>query len=274
MTNIFEESLFSCCQQPTQSEEQTIKKEVIWNEDLLENVGGYYYDGKKQGIWKEKQGCVILLGEYYNDLRTRRWIYIFNHLKIGGGLYNSVGKKKGKWIEVFEGFKNTAQVTYNGDYNVNGMKIGKWDIMYRFGNGEYQSMGGGSYDEEGNQKKIGKWVELDEGFNYHKQITYNGEYNMNGMKVGRWDTIFCNSYEYFLRIMQTLFIYKKIQIYSGGGSYNQEGNQKKIGRWEELDEQSNEQLLITYKGQYNVNGCKEGQWEKINRFQKNMIRHY
>ncbi|CAD8130341.1 unnamed protein product [Paramecium sonneborni] len=51
----------------------------------------------------------------------------------------------------------------------------------------YINSGGGSYDQEGNQKKIGKWVELDEGFDSNKQTTYNREYNIYGYKIGRWD---------------------------------------------------------------------------------------
>ncbi|CAD8129055.1 unnamed protein product [Paramecium sonneborni] len=61
---------------------------------------------------------------------------------------------------------------------------------------QYQkNCGGGSYDQEGNQKKIGKWVELDEGFNIQKKVTYVGEYDMNGMKVGRWDIVFKDELE-------------------------------------------------------------------------------
>ncbi|CAD8129360.1 unnamed protein product [Paramecium sonneborni] len=73
------------------------------------------------------------------------------------------------------------------------VKVGRWDIMYSHLNKkEYKQIGGGSYNQEGNQKKIGKWIELDEGFyyNYYNQITYNGEYNMNGKKVGKWDILY------------------------------------------------------------------------------------
>ncbi|CAD8129435.1 unnamed protein product [Paramecium sonneborni] len=49
----------------------------------------------------------------------------------------------------------------------------------------YVNSGGGSYDQEISQRKIGVWVELFEGFQYYAQITYNWEYNMKGMKIGR-----------------------------------------------------------------------------------------
>ncbi|CAD8130238.1 unnamed protein product [Paramecium sonneborni] len=58
-----------------------------------------------------------------------------------------------------------------------------WDIMYcKYGEKEYKNIGGGSYDQDGTQKKIGNWAELDEVFNDDKQLTYYGEYNRNGMK--------------------------------------------------------------------------------------------
>ncbi|CAD8096152.1 unnamed protein product [Paramecium sonneborni] len=66
------------------------------------------------------------------------------------------------------------------------MKIGRWDIMFcdRFKN--FQKIGGGQYDSNGNQKKIGKWIELDKHFNNNHQATHNGEYNLKGQKVGIW----------------------------------------------------------------------------------------
>ncbi|CAD8129089.1 unnamed protein product [Paramecium sonneborni] len=44
--------------------------------------------------------------------------------------------------------------------------------------------GGGSYDKEENQIKIGNWVEFDEEFHDKKQVISHGEYNKNGLKVG------------------------------------------------------------------------------------------
>ncbi|CAD8129434.1 unnamed protein product [Paramecium sonneborni] len=44
--------------------------------------------------------------------------------------------------------------------------------------------GGGVYDEEGGERKFGKWIELDDKFKFDKQITYNVEYNTNGMNIG------------------------------------------------------------------------------------------
>lgn len=49
--------------------------------------------------------------------------------------------------------------------------------------------GGGSFDEQGYGIKIGKWVELIDGFGLNGQVTYIGEY-INGKKVGRWNITF------------------------------------------------------------------------------------
>ncbi|CAD8130240.1 unnamed protein product [Paramecium sonneborni] len=165
-----------------------------------------------------------------------------------GGSYDQDGnqKKIGNWVELDQQFDK--QLTYIGEYNLQGMKIGRWDSMYD----TYKQIGGGSYDKDGNQKKIGMWVELDEKFKSN-QFTYSGEYNMQCMKIGRWDSLFEN------KKLQILFKYKK---YSGGGSYDKDGNQKKIGMWVELDEKfkSNQ---FTYSGEYNMQGMKIGRWDSF-----------
>ncbi|CAD8129323.1 unnamed protein product [Paramecium sonneborni] len=208
------------------------------------------------------------------------------NIKIGGGYYNHDNCKQGKWIELDEGFYFKKQVTYNGEYNMKGMKIGKWNSMYceshgqeykQIGGGSYdqdgnqkkmnqmkgfisinksltmvniickrwkqQYCGGGSYDQDGNQKKIGKWVELDKKFSKVKQVTYNGEYNKQGMKIGMWDSMYCCS-----------FLNTNKQI--GGGLYDQDGNQKKIGKWVELDERFDQWNQVTHNCEYNMQGIK------------------
>ncbi|CAD8107873.1 unnamed protein product [Paramecium sonneborni] len=196
-------------------------------------------------------------------MKVGRWDIMYckmrenQYKQIGGGSYDQEGnqKKIGRWTELDEGFDSQKQLTYKGEYNVNGMKVGRWEIISNQ-YGEYKQIGGGSYDSEGNQKKIGRWTELDEGFDSQKQLTYKGEYNMNGMKVGKWEIISNQYGEY--KQMQILVIFK---IYSGGGSYDSEGNQKKIGRWTELDEKFMSMKQITYNGEYNMNGMKVGQWD-------------
>ncbi|CAD8128968.1 unnamed protein product [Paramecium sonneborni] len=126
--------------------------------------------------------------------------------QIGGGFYDEEGneKKIGKWVELDDKNYDQKQFTYNGEYNVNGRKVGRWDTMYcKYNEKELKQIGGGFYDEEGNEKKIGKWVELDKNYD-QKQFTYNGEYNVNGRKVGRWDTMYCKYNEKELKQMQIL----------------------------------------------------------------------
>ncbi|CAD8128908.1 unnamed protein product [Paramecium sonneborni] len=191
---------------------------AFWNQQLLKNFGGYYTQGKKSGLWKDlfpnysKQLQIFEIGEYYNGLRIGGWKYFLENQKIGGGFYNKNGQKQGKWIDLDEGFQDSKKVIFCGEYDLKSMKVGQWDIMYsnayENGNGKYKQMqkfeniriiciyilkmysGGGSYDQAGNQKKIGKWVELDEKFRDKNQVIYNGEYNMNGIKVGRWDIMY------------------------------------------------------------------------------------
>ncbi|CAD8101910.1 unnamed protein product [Paramecium sonneborni] len=259
---------------------------AFWNGKNLINVGGYYKEGQKHGLWKDlflnysSQAKIFETGEYYYDLRIGKWNYMDNDMMIGGGFYNQFGQKQGKWIELGEGFYANGIVNQFGEYNMNGMKVGRWDIMYCgwyrgkkdkymqilfvYKNIQYMYSGGGSYDQEG--RKIGKWVELFEGFNDIAQVTYNGEYNMNGMKVGRWDIMYCESDWEGYEQMQIQVIQKNIKyMYSGGGSYDQEGNQQKIGKWVELDKEfyfnGEDSKQVTYNGEYNMNGMKVGRWD-------------
>ncbi|CAD8096611.1 unnamed protein product [Paramecium sonneborni] len=198
-----------------------------------------------------------------NGMKVGRWDVLHERNQIGGGSYDLEGnqKKIGDWVELDDGFfcgkYNPIKVTYNGQYNINGMKVGRWEILYRKQDEKdyiqmqiYQRKvySGGSYDNDGNQKKIGKWIELVEGFNDEKQIIYNGQYNINGVKIERWDILFCQyNWQGYIQI--------------GGGSYDNNGDQKKIGKWVELGEGFYLNNLVTYNGEYNMNGMKVGRWE-------------
>ncbi|CAD8129949.1 unnamed protein product [Paramecium sonneborni] len=240
---------------------------AFWDKNILKNVGGYFNNGQKEGQWKDlflnycDQAKVVETGLYFKSLRIGIWNYIFKDMKISGGLYNVDGQKQGKWIVLDERFFNYKQVTYNGEYNCYGMKIGRWDIMYKYVDKygierEYKQIGGGTYGQKGNQIKIGKWIELDEEFTFDKQVAYIGEYNNNGKKVGRWDIMF---YKYGVPQDQQI----------GGGLYDLEGNQKKIGKWIELDEGYSLDFVdskeVTYIGEYDMNGRKIGRWDILYR---------
>ncbi|CAD8128969.1 unnamed protein product [Paramecium sonneborni] len=200
--------------------------------------------------------------------------YVFQLVRIqingkkinsGGGSYDEVGNqwKIGKWVELDEGFSSKKEVTYSGKYNINGMKVDRWKICGVGG----QKFGRVSYDQEGNQKQIGMCMELDEGFSSNQSVTHRGEYNINGMKVGRWDIL-------YLHWNKKVFITKGGIINSGGGSYDQQGNQKKIGKWVELFEGFLKTNQATYQGEYNVNGIKLGRWDKIDLRYQNIISGY
>ncbi|CAD8119991.1 unnamed protein product [Paramecium sonneborni] len=188
-----------------------------WNGNTLLNVGGYYQEGLRQGQWYElmknfgSKAQVFEIGEYYNDLRTYKWIYIYNTKRISSGFYNNQGLKVGKWDELNDKFWGEAQIIYSGEYNMKGKKIGKWDILYcKKGEHQYKFIGGGSYDYFKHQK-VGKWVELCEKFEYLNQVTYIGEYDQKGLKRGRWDTWFqeiIGKKDY--KLMQILFPYRII----------------------------------------------------------------
>ncbi|CAD8129942.1 unnamed protein product [Paramecium sonneborni] len=50
--------------------------------------------------------------------------------------------KIGKWIELDEEFYFDKQDTHDGQYNKNGKKVGRWDIMYcKPYEQEYKQMG-------------------------------------------------------------------------------------------------------------------------------------
>ncbi|CAD8067350.1 unnamed protein product [Paramecium sonneborni] len=220
----------------------------------VKDIGGQYNnEGKKQGKWKEifqnywSQTIGYEVGEYFNDQRIGIWKYIFQEKEMGGGEYNQIGQKLGKWIELSTNTSYFSLVTYDGEYGMNGQKKGKWKIKY-----DGQKIGGGTYEEqEGVQKKNGKWIELIEGFTDNYQVIYNGEY-IKGDKKGKWE---------ILSKRKGIFS-KYSQI--GGGWYNDlEGSQNKIGNWIEIREELNDSRKITYNGEYSMKGQKKGRWDII-----------
>ncbi|CAD8128850.1 unnamed protein product [Paramecium sonneborni] len=236
-------------------EEFNVRKQVTYN-------GEYNMNGMKVGQW-----CILFKSEdEYEQMQIfhKNKQYHFS----GGGSYDQEGsqKKIGLWIDLDEGFNFRKQVTYNGEYNMNGMKVGQWCILFK-SEDEYEQIGGGSYDQEGGQIKIGQWIDLDVGFFVSqlssKQIIYKGEYNMNGIKIGRWNIMYCRTGEQEYQQMQILKKYEESNNYlfvdfSGGGSYDQEGSQKKVGKWVELDEDFSCSQQVTYNGEYNMKGIKIG----------------
>ncbi|CAD8116807.1 unnamed protein product [Paramecium primaurelia] len=220
--------------------------------------GGGSYDERgdciKIGKWVELSAkfCslskVTFKGEYENGKKIGRWDTALSGIEIGGGSYDKEGQqiKIGKWIELNDELCSEFYVTYNGEYK-NDQKVGKWNINIQHIKDKWnECIGDGLYDQKGDGIKIGKWIELCDGFNQQKQITYKGNYQ-NGVKVGKW-VIFFN---------QKLRNNEKKKI--GGGFYDEKVNGMKIGKWVELCNGFNQQKQITFKGNYQ-NGVKVGKW--------------
>ncbi|CAD8175732.1 unnamed protein product [Paramecium pentaurelia] len=174
-------------------------------------------------------------------------IAIENFNYPGGGLYDESGNecKIGRWIEINEEFDNISQVTYHSDYKF-GKKLGRWDIWYQKNYHDLKNgkIGGESYDEVGNEWKIGKWTELSHNFRDTSQVTYLGEYK-NGKKIGQWEI---------------QFEAEKI----GGGLYDEEGDMIKIGKWIELHDPFTDTFQTIYEGEFK-HGQKVGTWIQKNR---------
>ncbi|CAD8114180.1 unnamed protein product [Paramecium primaurelia] len=224
------------------------KSQIIYN--------GQYKDGKKVGRWAIKYEGVEIGGGQYEDYHPQNILFqeydykptqqqnsqvqsqlSSANIKANDGIKNS--NKIGKWIELSKGFYCNSQVTYEGQYR-NGKKIGRWDIWWKkdYDDKIKVKIGGGLYDEE-YSFKIGKWVELSEGFWDNSQVILKGEYK-NGKKIDLW------SIEAFGQLI-------------GGGSYNKEGSIK-IGNWIELCDGFYGAAQIIQKGQY-LNGKKIGKWD-------------
>ncbi|CAD8130052.1 unnamed protein product [Paramecium sonneborni] len=206
------------------------------------------------GFKDDKQ--VTYNGEYnFKGMKIGRWDINYCKYTDGGGSYGEGDDqiKIGRWVELDEEFERGKQITYNGEYNIKGMKIGRWDINYcKYNEQEYKQIGGGSYADLEGQIKIGSWIELWEGFQTDAQVIYNGQYNMKGIKIGRWDICYCAPYGKEYKQMQI--------IYNGGGSYAEGKGEIKIGKWIELWESFKSLAQITYNGEYNLKGIKVGKW--------------
>ncbi|CAD8129705.1 unnamed protein product [Paramecium sonneborni] len=100
---------------------------AYWDKKILENVGGYYKDGQKQGLWKDLQlnYCdkvkVFETGGYHYGQKRGFWNYIWCDEKIDCEFYIKEGKKYVNWYESDEGLQIQKQIIYEDDYNKNGI---------------------------------------------------------------------------------------------------------------------------------------------------------
>ncbi|CAD8179779.1 unnamed protein product [Paramecium pentaurelia] len=218
-----------------------------------QNVGGGNFNlkGQKEGKWFDlcqnywDKRNIIEQGCYESDKRSGDWSINWNNQRIGGGSYDKQGEgnKIGNWIELSEDYSENFQVMYHGEY-VNGKKIGRWDIYY-----QKDRIGGGLYDETGNGLKLGNWVEIMDNFKLNSQVIFSGEYK-NGKKVGRWDFKYKKDNKPFFKI--------------GGGSYDDSGDEIKLGNWVEIIGNFRDYSQVTYRGEYK-NGKKVGIWKEMKR---------
>ncbi|CAD8116048.1 unnamed protein product [Paramecium sonneborni] len=237
------------------NKQEYFKLESYWSGEKLYEVGGFYSkNGLKQGLWKETlknftiKAQLYFLGEYVNNKRVGKWRYIYKNKKIGGGFYNQLGQASGQWIEMSDSFCEESQILYYGYYN-NGQKVSEWSILFRSEfEGQFKEVGGGLYDNRAQETsiKIGKWMELNDGFNGRSQVYYCGDYN-SGFKIDRWD-IYLNKD-------------KRHQLIGGGLYKHLDRNTSiKDGKWIELSDGFWNQSQITYCGDYK-NGKKVGKWD-------------
>ncbi|CAK74575.1 unnamed protein product (macronuclear) [Paramecium tetraurelia] len=231
---------------------------ATWNGEVLQEVGGKYKNGEKQGFWKEPisnywaKAKAFEIGEYINNVKRGFWMFIYKDQEIGGGEYNQYGEKNGEWIELSEGFCNDSQVTYKGQYK-NGIKIDKWKT-FMVHNGNKKMIGGGSYDNLG--VKYGQWIDISKEFQADQFITYKGQYQ-NGRRVGQWN-IFYSEYNLQDDLIDELI---------GGGLYDKDAKGLKIGQWTDISKGFNNNSYVTYHGQYII-GQKVGRWNTYYRRSK------
>ncbi|CAD8214921.1 unnamed protein product [Paramecium octaurelia] len=211
--------------------------------DEIIGEGLYANDGFKIGKWIELCNFrlsffVIQIGEYQHGIKQGKWEILLRKKKglekIGGGWYDTQGMKHGKWISLHENYNYNCQVLDAGSYN-HGIKQGRWDVKtiqfyehdvltYSFWpKDNFYKIAGGYYE---NGVKLGKWIDLDENYNYNMQILYEGEFN-NDLKKGKWEMM--KHHNSFI---------KKI----GGGQYNQEGI--KNLKWIELSKNQKQKLIL------------------------------
>ncbi|CAD8128574.1 unnamed protein product [Paramecium sonneborni] len=147
-------------------------------------------------------------------------------------------------------YYSSSQIIYKGEYK-NGIKVDRWDMLYRQLK-TFEQIGGGTYNDRIEKYKQVNQKKMEDGSN---QVTHNGEYK-NGKKVGRWD-IFYIDYDEGWKI-------EKI----GGGSYDVIGEDmegqghQKNGKWIELSDHFDSSNQVTYVGEYK-NDQKVGSWDII-----------
>ncbi|CAD8108321.1 unnamed protein product [Paramecium sonneborni] len=228
-----------------------IKQKIGLQQQKFCQIGGGNYNKKGQKIKKwidlhedfDSLCIVTYQGEYINGNKIGIWNVIHNKRIRAYGIYELIGQKFGKWIQLYDNYYDLNQIIEIGNYE-NGKKCKDWTIMMKIPYYERNiKIGGGIYDEiEG--KKVGFWVEPHFNFYEDCQIIMIGDYNM-GNRIGNWEIYFR---------MSEKSNYQTI----GQGNYNQNGI--KFGKWDELQDSYDCNHQIIYSGEYD-NGQKNGLWD-------------
>ncbi|CAD8112413.1 unnamed protein product [Paramecium sonneborni] len=227
-----------------------------YDTDDYKIIGGGLYNlkGIKHGKWVEIQNehenfnIVAYIGEYKNGKKIGKWEIIQGSTEmnqyqmIGGGCYDINGLEQGLWTEI-EQFSFKFSVISIGKY-LEGKKCQKWETMYRlYKEDEFVKLGTGCFDKNG--IKQGDWVEIHSNFENH-QITYHGFYQ-DGVKIDKWQTYYQEEGQDDFAII-------------GGGCFDKNGF--KQGKWMELHENFNDDMKISYQGDYLL-GKKIGRWDTL-----------
>ncbi|CAD8089232.1 unnamed protein product [Paramecium primaurelia] len=183
---------------------------VIFQDTIMNFRGGGDYDnqGMKTGRWVDQNNNFFReqkSGKYYVDLILKKQFE-----SIGSGQYDEKGIKHDFWIEPIEhiwrqikfGCSDCNQLGLNNllrQYQNNGEKIGRWEILYKEENSEkFELIGGGCYDENG--MISGEWAKVDSKFSYSCQVIQKGQ-QLKGRKVERWNYHFWEKIMIFIVII-------------------------------------------------------------------------
>ncbi|CAD8208397.1 unnamed protein product [Paramecium octaurelia] len=225
------------------------KWKILFNN---QQIGGGYFNnqGQKIGKWVDLssgysiEAQIKFVGEYQNGKKQGLWDVLEENIFTGGGVQDVNGLKSRKWIELSDNSNDYIHIFYIGDY-INGKKYGMWETTYRYNReSNLEKICSGQFDEQG--LKNGKWVELNESYNYNCQVILQGQYK-HGIKIDRWN-----------------FMYRLDDdrgfTYIGEGFFDLEGQRQK--QWIELWDKFEDKSQVIFKGIYQ-NNKKCGHWQTM-----------
>ncbi|CAD8109912.1 unnamed protein product [Paramecium sonneborni] len=201
--------------------------------------GGLYDDfGEKTGRWIElhenfsNYNQISYDGDYKNGIQCGFWSMKCNQNSVGGGNYDIYGIKVGKWVELYNQLLENNQVLFEGEY-FKGTRIGFFKIIF-----ENNTIGGGEYNQIG--QKVGQWVELDQCFQSDAQV-YNLGFYKEDRKYGKWQLQY-------------------LKNFIGGGIFDLNG--EKNGYWIEINQNFYCDCQLTFQGEYK-NNQKRARWNAL-----------